>query len=113
LLADVGDIHRFVTRDRFASWNGTAPLDASSGQQQRHRLSRAGNRRINRTLHIMAIPRQPVSGSQLWIRSRIVVTHPSNPNSTARPREWPLEESVWRPFRRKLQSARTAPGEGG
>ncbi|MBO3753163.1 IS110 family transposase [Streptosporangiaceae bacterium NEAU-GS5] len=55
LLADVGDIHRFATRDRFASWNGTAPLDASSGQQQRHRLSRAGNRRINRTLHIMAV----------------------------------------------------------
>jgi transposase len=54
LLADVGDIHRFASRDRFASWNGTAPLDASSGQQQRHRLSRVGNRRINRTLHIMA-----------------------------------------------------------
>jgi transposase len=48
LLADVGDIRRFADRDRFASWNGTAPLDASSGQQQRHRLSRAGNRRINR-----------------------------------------------------------------
>jgi hypothetical protein len=30
-------------------------LDACSGTQQRHRLSRAGNRRINRTLHIMAI----------------------------------------------------------
>jgi len=55
LLADVGDIHRFADRDRFASWNGTAPLDASSGNQQRHRLSRAGNRRINRVLHIMAI----------------------------------------------------------
>jgi transposase len=55
LLADVGDIHRFADRDRFASWNGTAPLDASSGNQQRHRLSRAGNRRINRTLHIMAV----------------------------------------------------------
>ena len=55
LLADVGDIHRFGNRDRFASWNGTAPLDASSGQQQRHRLSRAGNRRINRALHIMAV----------------------------------------------------------
>jgi transposase len=47
LLADVGNIHRFASRDHFASWNGTAPLDASSGQQQRHRLSRAGNRRIN------------------------------------------------------------------
>ena len=33
LLADVGDIHRFADRDRFASWNGTAPLDASSGNQ--------------------------------------------------------------------------------
>jgi transposase len=55
LLADVGDIRRFADRDRFASWNGTAPLDASSGQQQRHRLSRAGNRRINRVLHIMAV----------------------------------------------------------
>jgi transposase len=54
LLADVGDIRRFADRDRFASWNGTAPLDASSGNQHRHRLSRAGNRRINRTLHIMA-----------------------------------------------------------
>jgi transposase len=55
LLADVGDIHRFADRDRFASWNGTAPLDASSGYQQRHRLSRAGNRRINRALHMMAV----------------------------------------------------------
>jgi transposase len=55
LLADAGDIHRFADRDKFASWNGTAPLDASSGNQQRHRLSRAGNRRINRTLHMMAV----------------------------------------------------------
>jgi transposase len=55
LLSDVGDIRRFADRDRFASWNGTAPLDASSGDQKRHRLSRAGNRRINRTVHIMAV----------------------------------------------------------
>ncbi|GIH05285.1 IS110 family transposase [Rhizocola hellebori] len=55
LLGDIGDISRFASRDHFASWNGTAPIDASSGDQQRHRLSRAGNRRINRALHIMAI----------------------------------------------------------
>jgi transposase len=55
LLGDVGDIARFADRGRFASWNGTAPLDASSGDQSRHRLSRAGNRRINRVLHVMAI----------------------------------------------------------
>ena len=33
LLADVGDIRRFADRDRFASWNGTAPIDASSGPE--------------------------------------------------------------------------------
>ena len=55
LLGDVGDIARFADKGRFASWDGTAPLDASSGDQNRHRLSRAGNRRINRVLHIMAV----------------------------------------------------------
>jgi transposase len=54
-LADVGDITRFADRNRFASWTGTAPLDASSGEQIRHRLSRAGNRRMNHILHIAAI----------------------------------------------------------
>jgi transposase len=44
LLVEVGDITPFPTRANFASWNGTAPLDASSGEQVRHRLSRAGNR---------------------------------------------------------------------
>ena len=54
LLVEVADITRFPDRDHFASWNGTAPIDASSGDQVRHRLSRAGNRQINRVLHIMA-----------------------------------------------------------
>ncbi|WP_330186332.1 transposase [Dactylosporangium sp. AC04546] len=55
LLGDIGDISRFRTAAHFASWNGTAPFEASSGDQRRHRLSRVGNRRINRVLHIMAI----------------------------------------------------------
>jgi transposase len=54
ILADVGDVARFADRNRFASWTSTAPLDASSGEQTRHRLSRAGNRRMNRMLHIAA-----------------------------------------------------------
>jgi transposase len=55
VLADVGDVTRFADRNRFASWTGTAPLDASSGEQNRHRLSRAGNRRMNHVIHIAAI----------------------------------------------------------
>jgi len=55
LLGDIGDIRRFPSRGHFATWNGTAPIDVSSGDNDHHRLNRAGNRRINRTLHIMAI----------------------------------------------------------
>jgi len=55
VLADVGDVARFPDRNRFASWTGTAPLDASSGEQNRHRLSRAGNRRMNHMIHIAAV----------------------------------------------------------
>ncbi len=44
-LIDVGDITRSPTKGHFASSNGTAPLDASSGDHIRHRLSSAGNRR--------------------------------------------------------------------
>jgi transposase len=54
-LAEVGDVARFATKDTFASCNGTAPIDVSSGDQVRHRLSRAGNRRINHALHMMAV----------------------------------------------------------
>ncbi len=55
ILADVGDVARFPDRNHFASWTGTAPLDASSGEHVRHRLSRAGNRRLNHVLHMAAI----------------------------------------------------------
>jgi len=39
LLIEAGDITRFPSKAHFASWNGTAPIDASSGEQVRHRLS--------------------------------------------------------------------------
>jgi transposase len=55
ILADVGDVARFPNRAHFASWTGTAPLDASSGQHTHHRLSRAGNRRLNHVLYMAGI----------------------------------------------------------
>jgi len=68
ILAEVGDLARFATKDAFASYNGTAPIDASSGDQIRHRLSRAGNRRINHALHMMAVTqiRNPGTPGRLY-----------------------------------------------
>jgi transposase len=70
LLAEVGDVTRFPDKAHFASWNGTAPIDASSGDQVRHRLSRAGNRQANRALHIMAVVqlRTPTEGRAYYDR---------------------------------------------
>jgi transposase len=72
LLVEVGDITRFPNKAHFASWNGTAPIDASSGDQIRHRLSRGGNRQINRVLHIMARVqiRNPSEGRDYYERKR-------------------------------------------
>ena len=55
LLGEVGDVGRFATKAQFASYTGTAPIEASSGEVVRHRLSRAGNRQLNHALHLMAI----------------------------------------------------------
>jgi len=55
ILARVGNISRFRSAAAFASYTGTAPIEVSSGDVIRHRLSRAGDRQLNSCLHIMAI----------------------------------------------------------
>ena len=45
---------RFATAGAFASYTGTAPIEVSSGDAVRHRLSRAGNRKLNTALHLVA-----------------------------------------------------------
>jgi len=51
ILGHTGDINRFESANRFASYTGTAPIEASSGEVTRHRLSRSGNRSLNTALH--------------------------------------------------------------
>lgn len=55
IIGEVGDIRRIPSKARFARLNGTAPIPASSGQTQRHRLNKGGNRRLNHAIHMMAL----------------------------------------------------------
>jgi transposase len=55
VIGTVGDVMRFPTKAHFASYSGTAPLEASSGEVVRHRLSMAGNRHLNYALHMVAL----------------------------------------------------------
>ncbi len=55
LIGYSGDPARFVSADRYAAYNGTAPIEVSSGGKTRHRLSRRGNRKLNHAIHMAAV----------------------------------------------------------
>jgi transposase len=55
VIGCVTDVSRFASRDHFAAYNGTAPIEVSSGNRKIYRLSRRGNRRLNHAIHMAAI----------------------------------------------------------
>jgi transposase len=115
LLVEVGDITRFPTKGHFASWTGTAPIDASSGDNVRHRLSRGGNRQINRALHMMAVVqlRNPTEGKRYYDRK---VAAGKTPNESTRCLKRRLSDIVYRTMLDDLVAAAAAPsgtGPGG
>jgi transposase len=103
ILAEVGDVARFATRDKFVSYNGTAPIDVSSGDQVRHRLSRAGNRRTSHALHMMAVTqiRYPgTDGRRYYERKR---TEGKTPKEALRCLKRRLSDQVYRQLIRDRQ----------
>jgi transposase len=54
LIGHSGDITRFASPDHYASYTGTAPVDASSGPNLRQRVNRGGNRALNTAIHLVA-----------------------------------------------------------
>ena len=55
VIGHTGDVRRFKSRDAFATYSGTAPIELSSGGRVVHRLSLRGNRKLNHAIHIVAI----------------------------------------------------------
>jgi transposase len=111
LLVEVGDITRFPDRGHFASWTGTAPIDASSGDRVRHRLSRGGNRQINMVLHMMAVVqlRNPTEGRAYYDRK---VATGKSPNEAMRCLKRRLSDIVYRTMLNDLVAIK-ATGPGG
>ena len=86
LIAETGDVRRFRSPDAFAALAGLAPIPASSGQIQRVRLSRGGNRQLNRAFNSIAL-------TQVW-------HHPPAKAYVARKR---AEGKTWREAMRCLK----------
>ena len=55
IIGFTGDVTRFPTKGHFATYNATAPIEASSGPRPKHRLNPRGNRKFNHAIHIAAI----------------------------------------------------------
>jgi transposase len=77
VIGDVGDVSRFPDRDHFAAYNGTAPIEVSSGGHKVFRLSRRGNPRLNHAVHMAAVTRSPTGEAR------------AGPTTTARSRKAP------------------------
>jgi transposase len=73
LIGYTGDIARFANRDRYAAYNGTAPVEFSSGGRTVHRLSQRGNRNLNHALHMAVICqlRHPSSDGRIYFDRRL------------------------------------------
>ena len=55
ILGETAGVDRFRSKHAYARYNGTAPLPVWTGNRERHRLSRVGNRQLNTALHRIAI----------------------------------------------------------
>jgi transposase len=73
LIGYTGDVGRFGNRDRFAAYNGTAPVEFSSGGRTVHRVSERGNRQLNHAIHMAAICqlRQPHSEGRAYFERKV------------------------------------------
>ncbi|MGW3344492.1 IS110 family transposase [Nonomuraea rubra] len=102
ILGHVGDVTRFRTADQFASYTGTAPLDASSGDQTRHRLNTGGNRQLNCVLHTIAVcqARDPGPGRLYYQRK---ITENKTPAEARRALKRRLSNVIFRRIRKDQQ----------
>jgi transposase len=98
LLGHTGDITRFPSAGHYASYNGTAPIEASSGPRVRHRLNPRGNRQLNHALHMAAVAqlRHPTEGRDYYDRK---IVDGKSPKEARRALKRRISDAVYRQLR--------------
>jgi transposase len=101
VLGEVGDVRRFPSKHHFATYNGSAPREWSSGGVETRRLSRAGNRKLNHALHIIALSHKRYDPT----RSRVL--RPQTRSRQRQERRAALPQTA--PVRRRVPHPRRGP----
>jgi transposase len=108
LIGYTGDVSRFGNKDRFAAYNGTAPVEFSSGGRVVHRVSERGNRQLNHAIHMAAAIcqlRQPHSDGRSYFERK--VTESKTKKEALRALKRQISNAV---YRRLVADARRAAG---
>jgi transposase len=102
ILGHVADPARFPTRERFAAYNGTAPIEASSGPRKRHRLNPRGNRKLNHAMHMIAVTqiRNDTPGRAYYDRN---IAEGKTTKEALRALKRRISDAVWRQLRVDLE----------
>ena len=111
VIGDVRDISRFPSRDFFAAYNGTAPVEVSSGNRVIYRLSLRGNRRLNHAIHMAAVTqiRYQHSKGRAYYDKKIAEGKTSKEALRALKRQ--VSDAIYQ--RLKADARRAAAGPGG
>jgi transposase len=111
VIGDVRDVSRFGSRDRFAAYNGTAPIEVSSGSRTVFRLSLRGNRRLNHAVHMAAVTQISHRGSQGRAYYDKKIAEGKTPKEALRALKRKVSDAFYK--RLKEDAARTAGGGPG
>ena len=108
LVAETADVSRFRSSAAFAMHNGTAPIPVWSGNQERHRLNRGGNRHLNVALHRIAITQMRLGGpASDYIARRMTMGNTKTEAIRALRRQ--ISDEVFRRLRQDYCQRSTAP----
>ncbi|MBX3283887.1 MAG: IS110 family transposase [Actinobacteria bacterium] len=111
IVAETADVRRFKHKDAYARHNGTAPLPVWSGNRDRHRLSRAGNRQLNAAIHRIAITQMRCHDDAIdYLERRMTQDHKTK-TEALRTLKRKLSDVVYRALLADAQPARTAPAD--
>jgi transposase len=113
VIGDVRDVSRFPSRDHFASYNGTAPVEVSSGQRKIYRLSRRGNRRLNHAIHMAAVTQIRYRHSKGRAYYDKKLAEGKTPKEALRALKRQVSDAIYAALQADARKAAAQPGEPG
>ena len=113
VIGDVRDVSRFPSRDHFASYNGTAPIEVSSGGRKTCRLSRRGNRRLNHAIHMAAVTQIRYRHSKGRAYYEKKLAEGKTPKEALRALKRQVSDAIYAALQADARKAAAQPGEPG